>query len=221
MTGSMASRKVKLPEANKMARMLRTGRTLDDLTVRYGINSNVITQRLIANGWNPETGAWVGDSKSAQQAGAPLSARGDGAGQTRHHVGGGDNPNVVSTVSRPIRQRREYTFVWPVSETKPAPVVVAPRPRRITDPWSSPHTNRKVTPEQGNAMATRYLDGESSVELGRAFGVNERTVRKYLVALGVPLRTRSEALQLSHDQRRRPVTLVAPILSEAPTAEVA
>lgn len=216
MTGSMAQRKSKLPEANKMARMLRSGRTTGDLAVRYGINSLVIVQQLTANGWDAGTGAWVGGDKKDYQSGAPLTARGDGAGLTCHHVGGGDNPTVVSTATRPFRERpRPAGFPWP-----PAPVAVPPEPkltpRAQANLWkqvqqAGNNARRKLNAEQEVELAKRYLIGlESAVVLARDFGVNERTVRKRLHALGIPLRTRSEALQLRHQQQRAAVDIELP-----------
>lgn len=214
MTGSMEQRKSGLPEAGKMARMLRSGRTTGDLAVRYGINSNVIVQQLVAHGYDAGTGAWVGGEKLAYQSDAPLSARGDGAGQTCHHVGGGDNPNVVSTATRPFTERRRWTgFAWPAPT---APVAVPPEPklRRVrNDPYGRQAGNnarRKISPEQETEIAKRYLDGESSVVLARAYQVNERTIRKHLHNLGVPLRSRTEALKLRHEQRRAAVTVELP-----------
>lgn len=203
MTGSMASRKSKMPEANKMARMLRTGRTKGELAARYGVTATAIAVQLAAHGWDPNTGTWIGGDKKSDP-GAPLSARGGGPGASGQYVGGGDNPNVVPTTTRPFTQRPKPTgFAWPVRDDD-APA--APPRRPVSSTWDKvSDANRrppKVTPEMAVEMAKRYLDGESSVVLGRIFGVNERTVRKRLVLMGVPLRSRGEALRLLRQQHR-------------------
>lgn len=202
MTGSMASRRSNMPEANKMARMLRTGRTKSDLASRYSVTTTAIALQLAANGWHPETGEWVGGRREAD-TGAPLSARGDGAGTSGHYVGGGDNPNVVPTTTRPFTQRpKPRGLAWP--DRGDAPAAMAPRRHPTSESWSTARRanghKHKLNPEQETEMAKRYLDGESSVDLGRIFGVNDRTVRKRLASLGVPLRTRGEALKLRYQQ---------------------
>lgn len=201
MTGAMANRKSRMPEANKMARMLRSGRTSEDLATRYGVTTTAIRLQLAAHGWDPTTGDWIGGEKKADD-GAPLSARGDGPGVSGHYVGGGDNPNVVPTVSRPFHERPKPTgFAWPVREGQ---VAVPPRKPISTtwDPVPAANRVRKITTEQATEMVKRYLDGESSVVLARSFGVNERTVRKRLVQMGITLRTRGEALRLLRQQTR-------------------
>lgn len=205
MTGSMESRKSHMPEANKMARMLRSGRTTGDLAVRYGVNSNVIAQQLTANGWDAGTGEWVGGDKKDYRTGTPLSARGNGAGQTCHYVGGGDNPNVVPTTSRPFTERRRFTgFAWPApAEGPPEPHYQRPQSLQDQAQQAGNNARRKLTALQEIEIAARYVvDLESMVQLARAFKVNQRTIRKHLESQGVVLRSRAEALQLRHDQRR-------------------
>lgn len=201
MTGSMANRKSRMPECNKMARMLRSGRTPSDLAARYGVNETSIRVQLATHGWSPTTGEWIGGDKKAD-AGAPLSARGGGPGVSGHYVGGGDNPNVVPTTTRPFHERPKPTgFAWPVREGD----VVVPPKKPVSTTWGRvPEGNRvrKITPEQATEMVKRYLDGESSVVLARSFQVNERTVRKRLVQMGITLRTRGEALRLLRQQTR-------------------
>lgn len=212
MSKPIEQRKSQMPEANKMARMLRSGRTTEDLALRYGVNSYVVEQQLTLHGWDVRSGKSVADHQPKDYARRTpaLSARGDGPGQTCHFVGGGDNPNVVPTVARPYRPQPHPTgIVWPVSDTAWV-VPAAPKPRR-----SSPRT-RKISVAQETEMAARYLDGESSVDLARVFDVNERTIRTRLRNLGVPLRTRSEALRLRHSQRLRAITTV-----ELPSQDVA
>lgn len=203
MTRSMEKRVSKLPEANKMARMLRSGRTISDLSVRYGVNSNVIAQQLTANGWDASNGAWVGGDKKDYRIGTPLSARGDGPGENRQYVGGGDNPNVVPTVARPFTERHHFTgFAWPTPVDVP-PGTTYQRPLIVSAQQAGNNARRKITPEQEAEMAQRYVeDLESSVVLARAYGVNQRTIRKHLHNMGIQLRTRSEALQLRYEQRR-------------------
>lgn len=191
----MADRPSGMPEANKMARMLRSGRTTGDLALRYGIASTVIITQLTSNGWDASTGAWVGGDKKDYTPGAPpLAVRGGGPGQSGHHVGGGDNPNVVPTATRPFTQRRRPTgFAWPPPVNSP----VAPVP-----PKRRPNGTRKIGAEVETELVQRYLDGEIMVTLAHEYGVSERTVRKRLVALGVPVRGRSEALRLRYAQAR-------------------
>jgi DNA-binding CsgD family transcriptional regulator len=207
MTGSMEQRKSKMPEANKMARMLRSGRTLGDLAVRYGINSNAISQQLYLHGWDARTGQKKECGVNMDYGHHPpaLSARGDGPGHTCHHVGGGDNPTVVPTVAVPYRERPHYAgIVWPVVETAwKVPPKTKPRPR------PAPRA-RKINTEQETEMSARYLNGESSVALAAAYGVNERTIRSRLRKLGVPMRSRGEALRLRHAQLRATVTVELP-----------
>lgn len=211
MTGSMEQRKSHLPEANKMARMLRSGRTISDLAVRYGINSHVIAQQLTANGWDASNGAWVGGDRKDYQVGSPLSARGGGPGESRHHVGGGDNPTVVPTAVRPFTQRRHPTgFAWPVTADVP-PEAQYQRPE-IVRQQAGNNARRKITAAQEAEMVQRYVvDQESSVTLARAYGVNQRTIRKHLHNKGVQLRTRAEALQLRYDQRRAAATVTSDV----------
>lgn len=203
MTGSMASRKSNMPEANKMARMLRSGRTASELAERYGVNSTQIMQQLTANGWDCSTGAWVGGDKKDYVGGICLATRGGGPGVSGHYVGGGDNPNVVSTVARPFTQRPKPTgFDWPAREN--TPVVVPPKRRTVTSSgtWSRTRVS-KISPAQEVELARRYLeDQESSVTLGHEYGVNERTIRKHLRDAGVPLRSRAEAQRLRHERDR-------------------
>lgn len=201
-------RKSPLPEANKMARSIRSGSTTGDLAVKYGINSHVIIQQLRESGWNPDSGEKMEPKKTPT---IPLATLGGGPGETRHHVGGGDNPTVVPTVARPFTQRPHPTgLVWP----EPAPVEApAYRPRhrkpgpareRIYDPNASGRgiPGGKLTADQRAEIAKRYLEGEPSTALAVEYGVNDRTVRKLLIRMEVPVRTRGEAMRLRHDQRR-------------------
>lgn len=149
----MSSRRVsKLPEANKMARSIRNGSTTGDLAVRYGINSNVIVRQLLNSGWDPATGIWVGDNRPK---GAPLNARGDGQGETRHHVGGGDNPTVVPLAARPIRERVRQPFVWPQAPEQPkvaSPAESAQPARPVTELAK----RRKPGPKAGTPSTRAY-----------------------------------------------------------------
>lgn len=196
---SLPDRPLKLPEANKMARSLRTGRTVSDLAVRYGVAVRVITRRLTDAGWDPATGKWAGAKPTKD---TPLSMRGGGPGTALHYVGGGDNPNVVPLVARPIRERPKSTgFPWPQREesAQSAPVVprLRPHPRRSasTRRRSSPNeARRKLTLAMREEIARRYEKNlESSVTLAAEFGVNQRTIRKALAEEGVHIRSRSEA----------------------------
>lgn len=199
MTGAMANRPSRMPEANKMARMLRSGRTPGELATRYGVHANAIMQQLTANGWDASTGAWVGGDQKDYVTGAPLAIRGGGPGESCHHVGGGDNPSVVSMGARTFHQRPRATgFAWPDA---PPAVPLKRRSRRAQV------SRRKITAAQEAEMAKRYLDGESSVTLAREYQVNERTVRKHLSQLGVVLRSRGEALRLRHAQLRAAETV--------------
>lgn len=198
-------RKTKLPEANKMARSIRSGFSTGDLAVRYGINSFVIINQLVNSGWDPTTGIWVGDNRHVD---TPLSARGDGAGFTCHHVGGGDNPNVVPTVARPFKERVRPAFVWPDPDPNEPPPR-QPKPARLTRrPGAYRESGRgtpggKLTSMQRGEIAQRYLKGEPSTALGAEYGVDDRTVRKLLRRMNVPVRTRGEALKLRYEQQRQ------------------
>lgn len=186
-----------LPEANKMARMLRTGRTVNELALRYGAESALIVQRLTSNGWDPSTGRWTGGDPKDFRA-APLAVRGDGPGQACHHVGGGDNPSVVPVVARPIRERPKLRgIVWPDPPATPTTATTnAPRARRTQTPLRaiSNEGRRKLTPSQRAEIARRYMDGlESSAVLAEEYGVNQRTIRKAIIEQGGRIRSRSEA----------------------------
>lgn len=214
MTTPMNRRKSKLPEANKMARMIRSGRTTGDLAIRYGADSDTIIRQLTAHGYDASTGHWVGGNKKDYVDHVPLSVRGAGPGLSVHHVGGGDNPTVISIGIRPIKQRSRPTgLAWPVNDT---PFAVPSKSHLRVQPglWNDTPKNRvrKISADQAIEIAKRYLVGEeSSVTLAHEYGVNERTIRKYLRGLGVPVRTRTEALRLSYAQRRatRAVTVAA------------
>lgn len=214
MTGSMAQRASRIPEANKMARMLRSGRTTGELAERYRVHSTVIINQLASHGYDPKTGDSIDREPEIHSSCNPLALRGGGPGQSGHYVGGGDNPNVVSTIARPLPQRRPRPtgFAWPTVSAEP--VAVAPKPKKPVQRstgsrWGTRGgANRKLTQEQENAMASAYLDGESSGMLARTYGVHERTVRKRLVDMGVVLRTRSEAQRLSVARRHAAVSAV-------------
>lgn len=202
-------RKSKLPEANKMARSLRSGVTTGDLAVRYGINSHVIIQTLTAAGWDPVTGVSV--RGEPPQPPAPLSARAGGPGKTCHHVGGGDNPNVVPTTPRPFKERVHPTgLAWPERPPVDPRILRAPRPepRHRKPPREKKYDSSRGTPaaglsaEQRATICERYRNLESSVELAREYGINDRTVRKLLRREGVQVRTRGEAMRLRQAKRR-------------------
>lgn len=190
-------RKSAWPESNKMARMIRSGRTVSDLAVRYGTNPQVIRQQLLLFGWDPRTGAWIGGI----DRGSPLTARGDGAGFALSYVGGGDNPNVVPLAPRPHERKPKPTgFAWP----EQPPFVAPQRPQLVTLPPQDQNRPalRKLTNQMVNEIVVRYLDGESSVVLGRDYNVNQRTIRKALSRAGVVIRDRSAANVVRHARRR-------------------
>lgn len=197
----MTDRKSKLPEANKMARSIRSGCTVGDLTVRYGVNSHVITNQLVNSGWDPATGVWVGDNRPYV---TPLSARGDGAGFTCHHVGGGDNPGVVPTTPRPFTERVRPKFQWPDPDPNEVRRPPAPRKLRRVRPYGEERgrPGGRLTAMQRAEIVQRYIGGEPSTALGPEYGVDDRTVRKLLRRTGVPVRSRSEALKLRYAQQR-------------------
>lgn len=187
-------RPTKLPEAGKLARSLRNGKTVNDLAVHYGYAARVIHRRLTDAGWDTKTGQYVG---STANTGAPLSVRGGGPGTAVHHVGGGDNPNVVPLVARPIRERPKSTgFPWPERPDVPFPTVpqIKRRPRTQTPARRRvSEARRKLTPAMRADIARRYENLESSVALAAEYGVNQRTIRNALREQGVHVRTRSEA----------------------------
>jgi len=203
-----------LPEANKMARSIRNGSTAGDLAVRYGINSHVIIKILTSTGYDPSTGVWVGGDRPRPPA---LTTLGAGPGQTRHHVGGGDNPSVVPTSTRPFTQRQHPTgLAWPERPPMEPPAYVpkhrkpGPARQRTSKPprvkvydSSRGIPGGKLTADERDAICERYVEKkESSVELAREYGINDRTVRKLLRRRGVEVRSRSEALRLRHAERR-------------------
>jgi hypothetical protein len=181
----------KVPEANKLARMIRTGRTVSDLSVRYNVQPREIMQRLTAAGWDVGTGLWTGGDPKDYRA-APLAVKGEGPGQSCHHVGGGDNPNVVPLKPPPYRERsKPEGFRFPPIEKDPTVRKVAPR--------IYPHepTAGKLSSADRREIARRYVeDIDSSVTLAKDYGVNQRTIRKALVRAGVTIRSRSETTKL-------------------------
>lgn len=192
-------RKSKLPEANKLARSIRNGCTISDLAVRHGFSGEHIIRVLTSGGWDASNGQWTGgDKKSFRRP--PLTVRGDGAGKAMHHVGGGDNPNGVPTATRPFTERRRPTgFAWPVREGEPE----TPRPER-KNPGSKPRTfrqlreanesRRKLSEDDLKLIKHLYVEEFwASTRLAKKYGVNQRTIRKALVHMGVPIRDRSAA----------------------------
>lgn len=193
-------RKSAWPEPNKMARMLRSGRTISDLSVRYGIHPNVLKQQLAVYGWDPRTGVWVGGAEH----GAPLTARGDGAGLALSYVGGGDNPNVVPTKPRSYTPKPKPTgFNWP----EMPPFIPPRKPVRLPPPRAQNRSAmRKLTDQMLVEIARRYTEEfDSSMELARDYNVNPRTIRKALRHMEVEIRDRSEANLVRHARRRQAI----------------
>jgi hypothetical protein len=65
---------------------------------------------------------------------------------------------------------------------------------------------RKLTEQQTSELVTRYLAGESTKQLGPAFGISSRVVSDYLRRAGVEARPRHQAVVdymagLTHEQR--------------------
>ena len=171
----------RLPEANKLARMVRSGRTISDLAVRYNIRGSEIIQRLTSNGWDASNGKWVGGDPKDYQ-GPPLAVLGGGPGESRHHVGGGDNPNGVPTTVRPFTERpKPKGFAWPEPAEIPAPVKRKPPVRRRTRTFALSEANkarRKLSDTDRIEIARRYEQNlESSVVLASDYNVNQRTIR--------------------------------------------
>lgn len=191
-------RKSLWPEPNKMARMIRSGRSVSDLAVRYGINPQVIRQQLVLFGWDSRTGVWIGGI----DRGAPLNARGGGPGESLQYIGGGDNPHVVPLAVVPHERKPKPTgFPWPemppmATVTPLQPVTLSPRSQGRRP------TLRKLTDSMVNEISVRYLDGESSVGLATEFGVNQRTIRKVLRMMDISIRSRSEANVVRYQRRR-------------------
>lgn len=197
---SLPDRKVtKLPEAAKLARSLRSGKTVSDLAVHYGVAGRVIRVRLRSAGWDDDTGLWNGDRVTSGNP--PLAVRGSGPGASVHHIGGGDNPNVVPLVARPIRERPKHEgFAWPAPSGAPFPTVPRPRPRvrpsrrRFNSDGTSLTRPRKLDDATRLEIARRYEEQlDSSVSLAAEYGVNQRTIRNILREEGVHVRNRSEA----------------------------
>jgi hypothetical protein len=199
----------KLPEAAKLARMLRSGRTPSELSVRYGVRSSLIVQRLTSAGWDPSNGHWTGGNPKDFRP-APLTSRGEGPGKACHHVGGGDNPNGVPVVARPIRERPKPTgFAWPTPPDTPWQVTPRPkppvrrRPRTFAQLREANNARRKLSDADLAEIKRRYTEEyESSVALARAFHVNDRTIRKQLRNEGVVIRGRGELGKIQLEKRR-------------------
>ena len=68
------------------------------------------------------------------------------------------------------------------------PVITRPMSKRL-----APSVGRKVTDEEAQAICARYLSGESSVQLGRAFCLSSTSVLKILQRCGVEARNQSLA----------------------------
>ena len=197
---SLPNKQTPLPEANKLARMIRSGRTINDLAVRYGVSGVFIQQTLTSNGWDASTGQWTGgDPKDFR--GAPLAVLGGGPGQSRHHVGGGDNLHGLPLTSRPFTERpKPKGFAWPTPPDTPFPTGAKSRRRPRVPTAAAREANtarRKLSTEDRKEVARRYIENlESSVALAEVYSVNQRTITKVLRAEGVTLRSRSEAGRL-------------------------
>lgn len=195
-----------LPEPERLARMLRSGQSRRDLSIRYAIDERQIANRLRGAGWDAVTGRWVGGGDRTTVI--PLTVRGGGPGRSGHYVAGGDNPNVVPTSPIPHRHRARPTgFNWPEPVAVAPPVAVPeppPEPIRIERAYSTSANDirRKLSDQALQEIADAYADGESTITLATNHGVNERTIRKALRKMGVRMRTRSEALKLRHQQNR-------------------
>lgn len=74
---------------------------------------------------------------------------------------------------------------------------------RIAQPkGESPH----LTPNQRLKIVARYNQNESSSDLSAAFGVSSMTILRTIRNAGVPARTRSESMKISHAQRKHTTT---------------
>jgi hypothetical protein len=151
-------------------------------------------------GWHTVTGEPV---IGARVRGVPLSARGAGPGQSCHYVGGGDNPNVVPTTPtlHHTRKPKPTGFSWPEYPDQPAgvpPTVLhSPNPR-VYGPKAG---RRKLDHTARVEIASRYLDGGSSVALAEDYDVDPRTIRKALKEMGVAIRTAHESNLLRQARR--------------------
>jgi hypothetical protein len=142
-------------------------------------------------------------------AGTPTPANGplgQGPGVACHHVGGGDNPDVVPTQPRPYARRvRKPGIVWP--ERPPIDTKAVVKRLRETDP-ETPQREKldvrsiahRLTAAERDELIRRYKDGEASTKLAAVYGLTSRSVRKFLTRNGVELRSRADANRLRFTQ---------------------